>query len=294
MTADPFAPFAGRLESDVPLGPKTTIGVGGPARLLFLPRDAADVAAFLKAAAEAGVRVLVLGSGANLLVADAGVDAAVVHPRALASVRFDGETVVAGAGVPLTELIAATTNVGLGGLEVLAGIPAHVGGAVAMNAGGRWGAVSDTLTEAEVALPDGTLRVLSKEDLAFGYRKAVLPPGAVVVGAAFRLRRGERTELKKAAGRILKEKNAAQPTTGLNFGCTFVNPAGANAGKLVEAAGLKGLRIGDARISPLHGNFVENLGAAKADDVLALVRRAEEEVRSRFGIVLEREVRIWA
>jgi UDP-N-acetylenolpyruvoylglucosamine reductase len=122
---------------------------------VFEPRDAADVAAFLKAAAAAGERVLVLGSGANLLVADEGVDAVVLHPVRLNSVTIDGGRVRAGAGTPLTELIARTTDVGLSGLEALAGIPAQVGGAVAMNAGGRWGWVSHVLVDAEVALPDG-------------------------------------------------------------------------------------------------------------------------------------------
>lgn len=290
---DALAPFADRLRAGVPLAPLTTIGVGGPARLLFEPRDAADVAAFLKAAAAAGERVLVLGSGANLLVADEGVDAVVLHPVRLNSVTIDGGLVRAGAGTPLTELIARTTDVGLSGLEALAGIPAQVGGAVAMNAGGRWGWVSHVLVDAEVALPDGALRTLSNAELGFGYRKAVLPPGAVVTAATFRLQPGDRRTLKKEAGRILKEKNAAQPTTGANFGCTFVNPEGQSAGKLVEAAGLKGTVVGGARISPLHGNFVENMGGATAADVLALVALMETEVRARFGLELEREVRVW-
>jgi UDP-N-acetylenolpyruvoylglucosamine reductase len=285
--------FADRVRRDVPLAPLTTIGIGGPAKIFFTPRDARDAADFLHAAAAAGRRVLVLGSGANLLVADQGVEDAVLHPAELKELRIEGETVRAGAGLGLTELIAATTNVGLGGLEGLAGIPAQVGGAVAMNAGGRYGWISHALIEVETAGPDGLLRTIPRDALACGYRSAVLPPGSVVTAALFRLKPGDRATLKREAGRILKEKNAAQPTTGRNFGCTFVNPEGESAGKLVEAAGLKGLRVGDARISPLHANFVENLGAARAADVLALVERMESEVLARFGVVLKREVRTW-
>jgi UDP-N-acetylmuramate dehydrogenase len=292
-SVDVPASFADRLRFDVPLAPLTTIGIGGPARLFFNPRDAADTAAFLAWASAAGVRVLVLGSGANLLVADEGVDAAVIHPENLAEIRIEGDRVRAGAGASLTELIAATTNVGLAGLEGLAGIPAQVGGAVAMNAGGRYGWISHALVDVEVALPDGTVRTLPPAAFAFDYRSARLPAGAVVTAATFRLKPGDRATLKREAGRILKEKNAAQPTTGRNFGCTFVNPEGRSAGKLVEATGLKGLQVGDARISPLHANFVENLGAAKAADVLALIERMEAEVRAQFGVELVREVRTW-
>lgn len=290
---DALSPFADRLRADVPLAPLTTIGVGGAAKLVFEPRDADDLAAFLRTAMAEGLATAVLGAGANLLVSDAGCDAVVIRPVRLVGVEITGERVRAEAGVGLTELIARTTDLGLGGLEALAGIPAQIGGAVAMNAGGRYGWISHVLESAELVTAEGRKITLAAAELGFGYRKAALPPGAVVTAATFRLKTGERGPLKREAGRILKEKNAAQPTTGRNFGCTFANPEGANAGKLVEAAGLKGLRIGDARISPLHGNFIENLGAATAADVLALVVRMEQDVLARSGIRLEREVRVW-
>ncbi|HYC76647.1 MAG TPA: UDP-N-acetylmuramate dehydrogenase [Planctomycetota bacterium] len=286
-------PFTAGLRRDVPLAPFTTVGLGGPARWFFEPADAVEVAAFLRAARAAGVRTLVLGAGANLLVADGGVDAAVIHPARLDRIEIDGDRVRAGAGVSLTELIARTTDAGLGGLETLAGIPAQIGGAIAMNAGGRWGSISRSTVEVELATSDGRVETAPAEALRFSYRKAAIPPGAVVTGATFRLVPGDRRELKKAAGRILKEKNAAQPTTGANFGCAFVNPEGASAGKLVEAAGLKGTVRGGARVSPLHGNFVENLGSASADDVRGLLEMIEKTVFERFGVRLEREVRCW-
>ena len=287
-------PFADRMRTDVPLAPLTTIGVGGSAQWVFEPRDVDDLAAFLRTAKAEGIATVVLGAGANLLVSDGGVGGVVIRPVHLVGVEISGERVRTEAGVGLTELIARTTDLGLGGLEALAGIPAQIGGAVAMNAGGRYAWVSHLLETAELVTADGAKVELSNAELRFGYRKAALPPGSVVTAATFRLKTGERGPLKREAGRILKEKNAAQPTTGRNFGCTFANPEGASAGKLVEAAGLKGLRMGDARISPLHGNFIENLGAATAADVLALVVRMEQEVKSRFGIELEREVRVWA
>jgi UDP-N-acetylmuramate dehydrogenase len=286
--------FSGRVRSHVPIGPLTTIRIGGVARWFFEPVDGGDAAAALRELAREGVPWRILGGGSNLLAGDAPISGVVLHPSKLNHVEFCGSTVIAGAGVTLSSLIAKTTDAGLGGIEVLAGIPGQVGGAVAMNAGGRFGELADKVESVDVATPSGSIERLSKTDLCFGYRRSELPTGSMVVAVRLSLSQGDRRTLKARAGSILKEKNAAQPTTGWNFGCMFKNPPGHSAGKLVESCGLKGVTQGGARISPLHGNFVENLGTATARNVIDLIEIAEDSVRERHGIVLEREVKVWS
>ncbi len=287
------APFLDRIRTDVPLADMTTIRIGGPAPILVEPRDAADAALCLSALREAGECYGILGGGSNLLVGDEPLQFVVLHPSRLDSVSIDGSHVRAGAGVTLSNLIARTTDAGLGGLETLAGIPGQIGGAIAMNAGGRYGEIGQFVDTVDLALPSGRIETVTAADLAFSYRSSRIPAGALVAAVTFRLRPGDRLPLKREAGRILKEKNAAQPTTGWNFGCIFKNPVGQSAGKLVDAAGLKGIARGEARVSPLHGNFVENMGTASAKDVLALIEELERGVLGHAGVKLEREVRVW-
>jgi UDP-N-acetylmuramate dehydrogenase len=282
-----------KARCDVPLSDYTTIRIGGVARAFVEPEDAADAAAILREARESGLSCLVLGGGSNLLVAASRVEALVIHPVRLNHVEICGSTVTAGAGTTLSGLIGRSTDAGLRGLEILAGIPGHVGGAIAMNAGGRFGEIGPAVESVDLATPAGRIERVSGADLRFSYRRSEVPAGHVVVAVTFRLAPGDRTALKKRAGEILKEKNAAQPTRGWNFGCMFKNPPRGSAGKLVESCGLKGATRGGARISPLHGNFVENLGAATARDVLDLIEACESAVRERCGVALEREVRIW-
>jgi UDP-N-acetylmuramate dehydrogenase len=309
MTMAPMGPCAGgpsaepetavlessadRVRRDVRIADYTTIRIGGAARFFVEPESAAETASILKEAAAAGVRCRILGGGSNLLVADGPLDGIVIHPARLNRVEFCGSTVIAGAGASLSGLISKTTGAGLGGLELLAGIPGQVGGAVAMNAGGRWGEIGPLVESVDLAAPDGSVVRASGKDLRFAYRHSEVPAGHVVVAVTLSLKPGESGPLRRRAGEILKEKNAAQPTTAWNFGCMFKNPSGGSAGRLIEACGLKGASRGGARISPLHGNFVENLGSASTRDVLDLIESAERAVLERHGVALEREVRVW-
>jgi UDP-N-acetylmuramate dehydrogenase len=288
-----IAPYLDRARRDAAIGPMTTIRIGGSARWLIEPRDAADAASALKAVSEAGLPWRFLGGGSNVLVGDAPYDGVVFHPLRIDDVEISGSTVTAGAGVSLASLVSKTTDAGLAGLEVVAGIPGQVGGAIAMNAGGRHGEIGPSVAWVRVATPEGAVETLAGADLRFGYRRSEIPPGSMVVAAAFALRTGDRRQLKAKAGAIIKEKNAVQPTTAWNFGCMFKNPPSGSAGRLVDACGLKGLVHGGARISPVHGNFVENLGSASARDVVDLIEIVEDAVRARHGIVLEREVKVW-
>lgn len=286
--------FAAILRRDVLLAEMTTIRLGGRARCLVEPRNDEEVGDLLGALAAAGIAWKVIGGGSNLLPPDEDVDEVVIHPARLDSLAIDGEFVTVGAGLPLSALVARASEASLAGVHVLAGIPGQVGGALAMNAGGRHGEIAEVVDSVRVRLADGRSGELAKRDLDFGYRRCRLPEDAVITSARLRLRPApDPRELKRETGRILKEKNAAQPTTGWNFGCMFKNPAGGSAGKLLDAAGLKGLSRGGARISPKHANFVENLGTATAADVRFLIEEAERRVSEALGVRLEREVRIW-
>lgn len=269
----------------VSLADFTTLKVGGPAELWEVEDEAG-----LRAATAEPYRVL--GGGSNLLVSDAGVDERVVRlGRSFNDVRSFGaeEDVWLGAATPLPGLVRRAQRAGLSGLEGLLGVPAVLGGAVAMNAGTRFGELSDTLQEVEVFV-DGGLERLPADRLDLSYRRAVLPAGAVVTRARLRLTRSDPESVERTMT-LVDEARHGQPKV-KSAGCAFQNPPGDSAGRLIDAAGLKGLRIGDAMVAHEHGNFILNLGNATADDV----RRLVEEVRSRLaanGTELALEWRLW-
>jgi UDP-N-acetylmuramate dehydrogenase len=282
----------GEAVADAPLAPRTSIRVGGPADLLVRPADAEDLVALLAACAVRSVPVHALGGGANLLVADRGVRGAVVRlPAELGEESAEGERLVLSAGAPIARLPQRALELGLVGAEFAAGIPGTLGGALAMNAGTRIGEMKDVVERAEVATAGG-LRWLEAAALGFAYRTCRLPPGAIATRIAFRLRRGDVAASRAAMEADKDHRRRTQPLGQPSWGSTFRNPPGDFAGRLVEAAGLKGHRIGGAMWSDVHANFVVNLGGATARDCVALVRLARERVRERFGILLEPEVRL--
>jgi UDP-N-acetylmuramate dehydrogenase len=263
----------------------TTLKVGGPAELWEV-EDEDD----LREAASAPYRVL--GGGSNLLVADAGVPERVIRlGRAFNDVRaFDGRADVwLGAATPLPGLVRRAQRAGLSGLEGLLGVPAVLGGAVAMNAGTRFGEMSDTLKEVELFV-GGALERVPAHELGLSYRRAELPDGAIVTRARLRLTPST-PEAVQAYMEKVDAARAGQPKV-KSAGCAFKNPPGDSAGRLIDRAGLKGRRVGDAMVAFEHGNFVLNLGAATAADVLALVEEVRAEMRSR-GVDLELEWRLW-
>jgi UDP-N-acetylmuramate dehydrogenase len=241
------------------------------------------------------VPVFALGGGANLLVADRGVRGLTLKlPQDCGEESSEGERLVLSAGAPASRLVARAQRLGLVGCEFAAGIPGTLGGLVAMNAGTRGGEMKDVVTRVEVAGVDG-VAWLDAAALAFGYRTARLPPGAIVTRLEVRLRPAGEAELAAAAAAMradVERRRATQPLSQPTFGSTFRNPPGEYAGRLIEAVGLKGHRAGGAQWSPVHANFVVNLGGATARDVLALVNLARARVRERFGITLEPEVRL--
>jgi UDP-N-acetylmuramate dehydrogenase len=282
----------GELVRDAPLAPRTAVRVGGPADLLVRPADPDALAELLRAIRELGVPLTILGGGANTLVADAGVRGVVLKlPQDFPGESVAGEALVLAAGAPTSRLPARAHALGLVGMEFVAGIPGTLGGCVAMNAGTRLGEMKDVVTRVELATAEGAGFVPAAA-LGFAYRTCQLPPGAVVTRIEVVLRKGDVAASAAAMAADREARARTQPLDRPTFGSTFRNPPGDHAGRLIEAVGLKGHRVGNATWSPVHANFVTNLGGATARDVLALVRLARTRVHERFGIVLEVEVKL--
>lgn len=260
----------------------TTLRVGGEAELWEVEDESG-----LKEATEEPY--LILGSGANLLVADAGVEERVIRlGRNYNTMPSFGDSpdVWVGAATPLPGLVRRAQRAGLSGLEGLSGVPAVLGGAVAMNAGTRFGEIADSIVEVELFV-NGAREVVPAGALGFRYRHATLPPGAIVTGARLRLTPSE-PERVAAKMAVVDAARAGQPKI-KSAGCAFKNPAGDSAGRLIDVAGLKGLRVGDAMVAHEHGNFVINLGNASAADIRALLALVQE----RLEEPLELEWRLW-
>jgi UDP-N-acetylmuramate dehydrogenase len=282
----------GEVVRDAPLAPRTTIRVGGPADLLVRPADPDALAELLRAVAELGVPLHVLGGGANTLVADAGVRGVVLRlPPELAPEVVRGERLLLGAGQPTARLPARAHALGLVGMEFIAGIPGTLGGALAMNAGTRLGEMKDVVARVELATAAGA-GFVDAVALGFAYRTCRIPAGTVATRIEFALRPGDVAASEAAMQEDRDRRRRTQPLDRPTFGSTFRNPPGEFAGRLIEQVGLKGHRVGGALWSELHANFVVNAGGATARDVLALLRLARARVKERFGIVLEAEVRL--
>ncbi len=281
----------GELVRDAPLAPRTAIRVGGQADLLVRPADPDALGALLRAVRALGVPLTVLGGGANTLVADAGVRGVVLRlPADVPGESAADETLVLAAGAPTARLPARAHALGLVGMEFIAGIPGTLGGCVAMNAGTRLGEMKDVVSRVELATAEGAGFVPAAA-LGFAYRTCRLPPGAVVTRVEVTLRRGDVEESAARMAADRDQRRRTQPLDKPTFGSTFRNPPGEYAGRLIEAVGLKGHRVGNAMWSDVHANFVVNLGGATARDVVTLVKLARSRVFERFGIRMETEVR---
>lgn len=283
-----------RVRRDVPLGPLTTYRVGGPAALLVEVHhedDLARLAGIL--AAHDPVPVLVVGRGSNLLVADRGVAGVVITLGAgLAGSRVEGTTLTGGGAASLPVLARTSVAAGLTGFEWAVGVPGSLGGAVRMNAGGHGSDMAACVRRARlVSVATGECAWWDPERLAFGYRRSAVSPTDVVVAAEIALAPGDPDEGRALLDEIVTWRRRHQPG-GRNAGSVFTNPPGDSAGRLVDAAGLKGLRIGGAAVSAKHANFIQCDATASAADVLALMARVRREVAARFGVVLEPETRL--
>jgi UDP-N-acetylmuramate dehydrogenase len=290
----------GEVTEQFELAPRTSMKVGGPARLLVRPRDPESLVAALGVLSDAGLGWLTLGGGSDTIVGDGGVDGAVVRlgpDFCTDEVEEFGDNVsiTMGAGAPTARFVQLAREqncVGVGSWA--AGIPGTVGGMVALNAGTPAGSMSDHLEAVEVATPDG-LAWLGADKLRLGYRSCKLPLGAVLTRARCRVRRGseaERAHEQRAIRIDLDKRRASQPLSQPNSGSVFVNPPGNFAGRLIETAGLKGAKRGGAQLSTRHANFIVNTGDATANDVVGLILLAMVSVRNATGIELKPEVKL--
>lgn len=283
--------FRGHIALSEPLGKYTSFRIGGPADYYLEPADKNDVAEIVGYLRRNGIPYTVIGRGSNLLVSDDGIRGAVINFEAgLNSIRMDNDLVVVDAGMTLARFVDFCIQRGLKGVEMLPGIPGTIGGAVMMNAGAYGGEISNHLVDVEV-LRDGRIIRVKKEDAGFSYRRSGFAAD-IILGASFRLPLGDLAETIKTRRELLLKRNQSQPLNLPNSGSMFKNPQGTHAAKLIEEAGLKGKRIGNAQISEKHANFIVNLGGATARDVLALIDAARAGVYARTGIRLELEVRL--
>jgi UDP-N-acetylmuramate dehydrogenase len=267
----------------------TTLGTGGPARELAQPETVAEVEELLRR----DLPVATIGLGSNLLVADDGVDALVLKLGGeLAAVEVDGDVLRAGGGAANAVCLHRARAAGLGGFEFACAIPGTIGGGVWMNGGAYGGDFSQVLVRALVATADGT-GWLSPEELGLSYRHSNLRHGQVVLQAELRLTPRPPEEIKAAVRELNARRKDAQPTNRRTFGSVFKNPDHElSAGRMLEACGLKGHRIGGAQISPKHANFIENAGGARTEDALALIAEARRRAREEYGVELVHEVQL--
>ncbi len=289
------AGFGGEILAEEPLARYTTWRIGGPAEILVDPVDRDDLLLCVGWARSEGIPWRVLGNGSNLLVRDEGVRGVVLRSRrALDRVEVEGFVVRAGGGASLPLVANLAASRGLSGLEFGAGIPGTVGGAIVMNAGWHEHEIGPRVREVEFLDSEGRVAVLPRETCAFGYRRSALRGRiGVVLGAVLALSPDDPAAVRARLEAYAAARRKNQPTELPSCGSVFLKPEGDFAGRLIEEAGLKGARIGDAQVSPKHANFFVNLGRATAADALALLERVETEVEARFGVRLTREVEIW-
>ena len=288
------------LHRDYPLARLTTIRTGGPAEFFARPGTVAELHALLIWAAGQQLQVGVVGSGSNLLVSDAGVRGLVLKlDKDLSRIELDqnaGDRILCGGGARLPAVSAVAARAGLSGIEFGVSIPGTVGGAVRMNANAYGGTLADVLESVEVVSAGGIER-RTPDQLGFSYRRSNLIAGEIVARASFRLLRASADQVRSALAELREQRKQAQPSGIRTFGSTFKNPVssraeGRTAGQLLDAAGCRGLRVGDAGFSVKHANFIENHGAATTAEVFELMAQGRRRVSERFGIELEPEVQV--
>jgi UDP-N-acetylmuramate dehydrogenase len=285
--------FGERLRLHEPLARHASARIGGPADYFLVAESLDDLRAAAQIAWNHNLPLFVLGGGSNILIADEGVRGLVVHNRARA-VTIDGTSVQAGSGANLSTLARRCIGVGLAGLEWAIGVPGTVGGAIVGNAGAHGGDMAGCVESARILQASGVERVWSNAELAFDYRTSAIKQRAeksVILEAAFTLNTAPVDAIRARADQYNEYRKATQPP-GASIGSMFKNPPGDYAGRLIEQAGLKGMQIGQAQISPVHANFFVNLGEARAADVWGLIKKARQMVLDEFGVRLELEVQL--
>jgi UDP-N-acetylmuramate dehydrogenase len=284
-----------RIEFDVPLARHTSLRIGGPADAMATPQSREELSATVALCAEYALPLRVLGAGFNVLVSEGGLPGVVLRLKKLRDIKLVADdTLSVYAGASHATVTRFCVDHGLSGLEFGAGIPGTVGGWLAMNAGIGVREMKDVVLRIEIMDREGRMRpLIERGDLDFHYRElGGLPSGSVLVRAELRVEASEPAKVRSEIDRLLAHRQSTQPTDIPSCGSVFRNPDGDYAGRLIEAAGLKGAREGDAEISTVHANFIVNHGAATARDVLQLIDRAREAVAAQTGTQLETEVQL--
>ncbi len=286
------AKVKGKVGWEQPMAPHTTYHVGGKAAAFVEPLDAADLAGLLGHLSGSRLPYLVLGGGSNVLFADEGFRGVVIRlGRAFQGVKLEGDRVRAKAATKLVTVLSRAREGGLGGVEFFAGIPGTLGGAVVGNAGAKKAWIGPTVEELTVVTPEGEIRKLAKRDYAFGYRHTSLKgSGSVLVEAVLKLKREPQEVIEKKVREYFKTRRGKQPRAEKNAGSVFKNPEGNFAGRLTESVGLKGFKVGGAKVSEVHANFIVNEGGATAHDVVAVMREIQGRVFREYQIRLEPEI----
>ena len=281
----------GRLLANQSLAELTWFRVGGPAQLLFMPEDEADLVYFLKNL-PADVAVTVIGLGSNLIVRDGGIAGAVIRlGRGFSEVTVEGLRVRSGTAVPDVKVARAAQEAGIAGLSFMRGIPGGIGGALRMNGGAYGRETKDALVEARAVDRQGRVHVLSNSDMHYTYRHCGAPDDYIFTQAVFAGERGDPTVIAAEMDKITESREATQPIKSRTGGSTFKNPPGHKAWQLIDAAGCRGLRQGNAQVSEMHCNFLINLGSAKAADIETLGETVRTRVKENSGIELQWEIK---
>jgi len=286
----------GRTVLNAPMTKFTTMGVGGAADILIFPADTEDLAKITAFSTNREIPRFIIGKGSNLIVRDAGLRGIVISlSEGLVDLELRDSSstealVYVGAGLTLRKFTRWTVDRGLSGFERISGIPATIGGAIAMNAG-AWGfSIGDRVRSLEIMDPSGEIMSYEKEMLRFSYRRLDISPDAVIVGAMLEFSLSTKEKVRATVVDFQGRRRETQPLGLASAGCAFKNPPGKSAGQLIDECGLKGVRVGDAEVSSVHANFIVNTGSATASQVVALMGMIQERVYTKFKIKLDPEI----
>jgi len=289
--------YKGEVAFNASMKAHTSLAIGGPADVVVSPEDPVSVKNIVLLLGRQRMTFLPLGGGTNVLVRDGGIEGVVIKCKAFGRIEIihdAGDTVelFAEAGVPLQKLVNVCREHGYAGMEGLTGIPGTLGGAICGNAGSYGCEIKDLLISAVILRADGSLERFRTEELGFGYRSSHILPDDIVLSANLRLRKDDAGEVAARTDAFFSRKKSAQPIWERSAGCVFRNPEGVSAGRMIDEAGCKGMRVGAIEVSSLHANFFVNRGEGRAADYLALMEKVSGRVMERFGVRLEPEIRI--
>lgn len=284
----------GKLEKDYPLSKLNTWKIGGRAEFVFWPQSSAELIQAVHYCRDREIPVFLIGLGSNILFPDRGLKGMVIVSRGLQGISWQEDMVRVEAGYSLRRLTAEAAARGLGGLEFACGIPGTVGGAIVMNAGAYGAEIGSLVRDVSILTPSGEEKTLPGQDISFGYRTSTLLDGNFwLLASTIKLEPGKDSkDLEANISALLAKRRQTQPLEFPNAGSVFRNPPGNSAGRLIEQAGWKGFRLGDAQVSEKHANFIVNRGKAKAEEIICLIGKIQEDIYQKYGVELQTEIRI--